>query len=284
MRKLIDHTLLLLLAVVTLSCSGQEGNDPEETIGGEDYELVWSDEFEGTGAIDTDKWFHQTQLPNGENWYNGEVQHYTNRTDNSYLADGYLHIVAKRETFTDQNRTKQYTSARLNSKYAFTYGRVEIRAKLPKGKGTWPALWTLGQNITEPGGYWTSTHGRAGWPACGEIDIMEHWGFNQDVIQAALHTPSSHGDTQNKGEIRGEDVSDTFHVYAMEWTAEQIDFYYNDTLYYTYNPTTKNNETWPFTEPQYLLFNIAMGGIGGEIDPTFTESEMVIDYVRVYQR
>ena len=283
MQKLLNCFILLFLALGTFACSndGDELNEPE--VEGE-YVLVWSDEFGGEGAIDTDKWFHQTLLPDGNVWFNGELQHYTNRTDNSYLSDGYLHIVAKRENFTEQGRTKNFTSARLNSKFAFTYGRVEISAKLPKGRGTWPAMWTLGQNITENGGYWAGTNGTTGWPACGEIDIMEHWGFNQDVIQAALHTPSSSGNTTNKGSIRGTDVSNTFHTYVMEWTAEKIDFYYEDTLYYTYNPSDKNSQTWPFTANQYILLNIAMGGIGGEIDQAFTESEMVIDYVRIYQR
>lgn len=110
--------------------------------------LVWSDEFNGTGTIDTNKWFHQTELPSGGSWYNSEVQHYTNREENSFVENGNLHIVAKKETFTDQGYTKQYTSARLNSKYAFTFGKVQVRAKLPSGSGTWPAIWMLGKNIT----------------------------------------------------------------------------------------------------------------------------------------
>ena len=285
MKKFLDISIYLCLTLLFISCSNNndqpQDDDPQ---GPEGYELVWSDEFDGSGAIDGQKWFHQTQLPNGSSWYNGEVQHYTDRIENSYLADGHLHIVAKKESFTDQGQTKNYTSARLNSKYAFTYGRVEVKAKLPKGNGTWPAIWTLGQSITEPGAYWTSTHGTTGWPACGEIDIMEHWGFDQDVIQAALHTPSSHGDTQNKGSINGTNVSDTFHVYTMEWTAEKIEFYYDDELYYTYQPSGKNADNWPYNAPQYLLLNIAMGGIGGQIDAGFTSSDMVIDYVRVYQK
>ena len=118
--------------------------------------LVWSDEFDENGAIDNNKWFHQTFIPNGWGWYNGELQHYTDRIDNSYVQDGYLHVVAKEETYTDpiQGITKEYTSARLNSKFAFTYGRVEARAKLPSGIGTWPAIWMLGKNITETGAYW----------------------------------------------------------------------------------------------------------------------------------
>ena len=113
------------------------------------YELVWADEFDGNGAIDSDNWFHQTQLPAGGTWFNGEIQHYTNREVNANQSNGTLKIVAKKEEFTDQGVTKQYTSARLNSKVAFTYGRVEVRAKLPFGIGTWPAIWTLGKNIIE---------------------------------------------------------------------------------------------------------------------------------------
>lgn len=286
MQKIFPYLLMPFLLLGVLSCSDQESDSPEEPeiVPPADYELVWSDEFDGAGAINGENWFHQTRLPNGSSWFNGELQHYTNRTENSYVADGFLHIVAKKESFTDQSQTKEYTSARLNSKFAFTYGRVEINAKLPTGLGTWPALWTLGRNITENGGYWADDFGTTGWPACGEIDIMEHWGFDQERIQAALHTPSSSGNTQNKGSIVGQDVSNTFHVYAMEWTAEKIDFYYDDELYYSYAPTSKNNDTWPFTAPQYLLLNIAMGGVAGAVDPDFTESEMVIDYVRVFQK
>jgi len=286
MQKFLPYFLMpwLLLGIVSCSDTASESPEEPEIVPPADYELVWSDEFDGGGAINDENWFHQTRLPNGSSWFNGELQHYTNRTENSYVADGFLHIVAKRERFSDQGQEKEYTSARLNSKFAFTYGRVEINAKLPTGLGTWPAMWTLGRNITENGGYWADDFGTTGWPACGEIDIMEHWGFDQNRIQAALHTPSSSGNTQNKGSIVGEDVSNTFHVYAMEWTAEKIDFYYDDQLYYSYSPTSKNNDTWPFTEPQYLLLNIAMGGVAGAVDPDFTESEMVIDYVRVFQK
>ena len=150
----------------------------------QDWQLVWSDEFDGNGAINSTNWFHQTQLPLGWGWYNGEVQHYTDRIDNSYVSNGTLKIVAKKETYTDQGHTKEYTSARLNSKYAFTYGKVEIRAKLPQGFGTWPAIWMLGKNINEPGAYWeTQGYGTTPWPACGEVDIMEHWGSNQIMFQ-----------------------------------------------------------------------------------------------------
>jgi len=246
--------------------------------------LVWSDEFDGNGAIDNSKWFHQTFIPNGWGWYNGEVQHYTDREDNSYVQNGYMHIVAKQETYTDpiQGITKDYTSARLNSKFAFTYGRVEARAKLPSGVGTWPAIWMLGKNISETGAYWqTQGFGTTGWPECGEIDIMEHWGSNQNYVQSALHTPSSFGATVNHGGLMANDVSNTFHVYAMEWSATEIVFSIDGLEYYTYSPTPQNMSTWPYVADQYILLNIA---IQNSIDPAFTQSDMVFDYIRVYQQ
>ena len=243
--------------------------------------LVWSDEFDADGPIDDTKWFHQTQLPNGNSWYNGELQHYTDRIENSYVQNGHLYLVAKNETFTDQGVTKNYTSARLNSKFAFTYGRIEVRASLPIGEGTWPAIWMLGKNISEPGAYWeTQGFGTTSWPACGEIDIMEHWGSDQDYVQSALHTPSSSGNTVNKGGETGNDVSNNFHVYAAEWTPTEIRFYYDNYNVYTYAPNPQDMNTWPFIEDQYLLLNTA---IINTIQPSFTESPMIVDYVRIYQ-
>ncbi len=258
--------------------SGLTGNTP-----GADYVLVWADEFDADGAVCSENWHHQTQLPAGGSWFNGELQHYTDRLDNSFVADGNLNIVAKKESFLDQGETKEYTSARLNSKFAFTYGRVDVRAILPSGAGTWPAIWTLGRNINEPGGYWHDEFGELAWPAPGEIDIMEHWGNNPNVIHGSIHTPSSFGGTVNTGTTTIADVSTSYHVYSMIWDAEKIQFLVDDVVFYTYNPEVKNADTWPFDSPQYLLLNIAMGGTGGTIDPAFTESAMVIDYVRVYQ-
>lgn len=243
--------------------------------------LVWADEFDGNGAIDASKWFHQTKLPNGTSWYNSEIQHYTNRTDNSFLDSGYLHIVAKKETFTDQGVTKQYTSARLNSKFAFTYGKVVIRAKLPFGPGTWPAMWMMGKNVKENGGYWfTQGFGTAGWPACGEIDMMEHWGTNQNYVSSAMHTPSSSGNTINKGGRSIAGVSTGFHIYTMEWTSEKIVFSVDNIVHYTYKPAVKDDRTWPFDKEQYFLLNVA---ILSSISPNFTESPLILDYIRVYQ-
>jgi len=247
---------------------------------GDNYQLIWSDEFDGQGAINTDKWHHQTQLPNGSSWYNGEIQHYTNRAANSYVSNGTLKIVAKKETFSDQGVTLTHTSARLNSKFAFTYGYVEIRAKLPTGQGTWPAMWTLGQNITEPGGFWEPTHGTTSWPHCGEIDIMEHWGSNQNFVQSAMHTPSSFGDTVNKGGQTIGTVSTAFHVYALEWTPERMVFSVDGVVHYIYEPTVQNGDTWPFDANQYILLNVA---VLPDIFPSFTQSALEIDYVRVFQ-
>jgi beta-glucanase (GH16 family) len=267
MKKL----LVLLLALSLYSLNAQVYDT-----------LVWADEFNGTGGVDTSKWWHQTVLPNaGQSWWNGEIQHYTDRDTNSYQQNGALYLTALKESYTDQNVTKDYTSARLNSKFAFTYGRVEVRAQLPAGVGTWPAIWLLGKNITEVGAYWyTQGYGTTGWPACGEIDVMEHWGHNQDYVSSAMHTPSSFGNTSNKGTQYVSGVSSGFHVYALEWSEEKMVFSVDSVVHYTYEPSTQTASTWPFDAPQYLLLNIA---IQGSIDSSFTSSPMIVDYVRVYQ-
>ena len=244
-------------------------------------QLVWSDEFDSSDGIDTSKWFHQTLLPDGGSWFNGEVQHYTSNSSNSFVEDGLLKIVAINETYTDQGVTKEYTSARLNSKFAFTYGKVEVRAKLPTGIGTWPAIWMLGKNINEDGAYWDNQgYGNSYWPACGEIDIMEHWGSNQNFVQSATHTPSSFGATINHGGQYIESASTDFHIYTLVWTDEKLVFSVDGNMHFTYNPIVKNEQTWPFDLEQYFLFNIA---IEPSISPSFTSSTMEIDYIRVYQ-
>jgi beta-glucanase (GH16 family) len=243
--------------------------------------LVWSDEFDEDGEINDLNWHHQTLLPPGGSWYNNEIQHYTDRVENSFVEDGILKVNAIKENFTDQGVTKQYTSARLNSKFAFTYGRVEFRAKLPFGVGTWPALWMLGKNINEDGAYWDNEgFDTSSWPACGEIDIMEHWGNNQNYVSSATHTPSSSGATINNGGQVIPSVSTDFHIYALEWTSEKLVFSVDGAVHFTYNPPVKNNETWPFDAEQYLLLNVA---ILPEIFADFTEDAMEVDYVRVYQ-
>ncbi len=250
-------------------------------------DLVWSDEFTTNGAVDANNWFHQTQLPAGGSWFNGEVQHYTNQTTNSNVDTGLLHIVAKKESYTDQGVTKQYTSARLNSKFAFKYGRIDVRAKIPKDAGTWPAIWMLGKNVNEDGGFFDAVYGTTNWPACGEIDILEH-GITRsqpdNYIQSALHTPSSSGNTSNiGGVIVGDNIANNYHIYSMNWSPNQITFLVDNVAFYTYNPAVKDANTWPFDKEQYILLNIAMGGVAGPIDANFTQTSMDIDYVRVYQ-
>ncbi|HNK26563.1 MAG TPA: family 16 glycosylhydrolase [Cyclobacteriaceae bacterium] len=228
--------------------------------------LVWSDEFEGTGAPNPAFWTHDT---GAGGWGNNEVQTYTTSTSNVRQENGKLIIDALKFG-------SNWTSGRIKTQglKTFTYGKIVFRAKLPIGVGTWPALWMLGQNITS-----------VAWPACGEIDVMEHVGKNQGVVQAALHTPSSNGNTVNKGATSVPTVSTEFHDYAVSWNEQRIAFYVDNILYYTYNPSTKNASTWPFTGPQFLIMNIAMGGnFGGPtIDPNLTSARMEVEYVRVYE-
>ena len=203
--------------------------------------LVWSDEFNGDGKINPENWHHQTQLPPGGNWFGGLIQHYTNRENNSYLKSGFLNLVAKKEIFDDQGEVKQYTSARLNSKYAFTYGRVEVRAKLPTGVGTWPAIWMLSKQINEDGAYWDNQgFGTINWPVCGEIDILEHWGKNQNFVQSAVHTTSSYGgEVVNLGGQKISSASNQFHIYTLEWSPEKMVFSVDGAEHYTYNHLSK---------------------------------------------
>lgn len=235
--------------------------------------LIWSDEFDTNGSPDGDKWTYDIGdgCPNLCGWGNSEKQYYTSRSDNVTVKDGILKITAKKEDYEGS----EYTSTRMltQGKFAFTYGRVEVRAKLPTGGGTWPAIWMLGTNITS-----------VGWPACGEIDIMEHVGNNQGVVSSALHTPSSNGATINHGDQRINDVSQEFHVYQLYWNKDEMIFSVDDVEHYRYNPANKNNDTWPFDADQFLILNVAMGGtFGGAIDDNFSNSSMEIDYVRVYQ-
>jgi len=275
MKKTGFRILLLLIPFFGLAQVDVQYND-----------LVWSDEFDTNGPVNTANWFHQTQLPASGSWFNGELQHYTNLASNSFAAGGMLSIVAKKETYTDQGVTKDYTSARLNSKFAFKYGRVDVRAKIPVGAGTWPAIWMLGRNVSEPGGYFDPQYGNTGWPACGEVDMMEHGIFPSqpvDYVQSTLHTPSSNGNSVNHGGIVASGLANDFHVYSMNWSPVQITFLLDGVAYYTYNPPDKNADTWPFDKEQFLLLNVAMGGVAGAVPADFTQATMLVDYVRVYQ-
>jgi beta-glucanase (GH16 family) len=291
MKKQVATNNLILAGVIFLFCfifSGyvtdyaysdrHENSDKEPEFS----TLVWADEFEGEGAVDSENWFHQTQLPPGGSWWGGLIQHYTDREENTFVGDGYLNLVARKEAFEDQGKVKEYTSARLNSKFAFTYGRVEARAKLPKGTGTWPAIWMLNTNINEDGAYWDNLgYGEVKWPACGEIDILEHWGKNQNYVSSALHNASSYGyNVVNVGGQRIESASDEFHIYTLDWSEDKIAFSVDGIEHFRYEPSIKNANTWPFASDYYLILNVA---IEPDIDPEFTESAMQVDYIRVYQ-
>lgn len=246
-------------------------------------QLVFSDEFDYEGSPDPDKWHHQViPIINGTDWANGELQHYTARTENSYVSSGTLKIKAIKEDYTYNNVTKSYTSARLNSKFAFKYGRVEVRAKLPAEAGTWPAIWTLGANIDEVGNYFNNQYGSVGWPACGEIDIMEQRGWDKTTTLAYFHW----GDTFTQeyknagGDLAVANTADEYHVYTLEWDETSMNVMVDEVTVYELSNTSDK----PFDNEHYLLLNIAMGGnLGGNIPGDFTESIMEIDYVRVYQ-
>ncbi len=247
------------------------------------YNLVWSDEFDYTGSPNSLKWHHQTYPPVGNSWFNNEKQHYTSRLKNSYVSNGSLKIEAFNESYTDptSGSTKQYTAARLNSKYAFRYGRVEVRAKLPAAQGTWPAIWTLGKNINENGAYWqTQGFGNTTWPYCGEIDIMEQ-DSNKSKTSGAFHYPDANGShTYTYDHIDVSDTANSWHLYAMEWSADTIELSVDDVVFHTLN----NAQNAYFDNEHFILLNIAMGGnLGGTIAANFTSDIMEVDYVRVYQ-
>jgi len=244
--------------------------------------LVFFDEFEAEGRPDEDKWHLQFIPPNNGSWHNDELQHYTARPENSFVSDGTLKIKALKEQYTYNGSTKAYTSARLNSKFAFTFGRVEVRAKLPAPAGTWPAIWTLGANCNETGSFFEDQYGSGQWPGCGEIDIMEQTGWDKNSIISHFHWGDGNtGEYKNMGSTKAvTDAPGTYHVYSMEWTEDSIRTFVDGELVYE----LPNSSEKPYDHPHYLLLNIAMGGnLGGEVPEDFTEGTFEIDYVRIYQ-
>jgi len=250
------------------------------------YQLVWNDEFNYEGDPSDQKW-HLQYIPiiNG-GWANNEEQHYTTRRDNSFVSDGTLKIVAKKELYAYEGVNRSYTSARLNSKFDIRYGRIDVRAKLPVSKGTWPAIWTLGTNIGEVGNYYGNSDGNVGWPECGEIDIMEQNGTNKQLLYGTFHWSDSGGQQDSFGLIKDisslnvSNLSTEFHLYSLIWTSGSLKIYVNNFLV----SSIENTASIPFDNPHYLLLNVAMGGtLGGTVPGTFEEDKMEIDYVRFYQ-
>ena len=239
------------------------------------YDLVWSDEFDYEGKPDPTKWGYDT---GAGGWGNHELQNYTSG-DNAEVKDGLLIITARKE----KSGNAEYTSARLvtRGKGDWLYGKIVVRAKLPKGLGTWPAIWML------------PTDWKYGsWPKSGEIDIMEHVGYDQDNIHYSIHTESYYHSigTQKTSTTKWAGVSEEFHEYAIEWLPDKIIFYTDDKVTYTYQPTkyksTPTYKEWPFDKRFHLLLNIAVGGDwGGQrgVAEDIWPQTMEVDYVRVYQ-
>lgn len=242
----------------------QTGGGSEEPEFESQYDnLVWADEFEGD-ALNTDNWNYETG--NGTNgWGNNELQYYTE--DNVSVRDGNLVITARKEAESGFD----YTSGRITTQdnFEFTYGRVEVRAKMPEGAGTWPAIWLLGADFDQ-----------VGWPATGEIDIMEFVGSNPDRVQSALHYPNHSGGNAEVGDTNISNAASEFHTYTAEWTADAITFLLDGEVYFTFD----NDDSKPFNKDFFLILNLAMGGnLGGNVDPDFQESSLIVDYVHIYQ-
>lgn len=257
------------------------------------YKLVWSDEFNYKGLPDTTKWNYAHGFI-----ANQEDQYYTDSLKNARVEDGTLIIETHKETIVNKDyqnpdilskswlkyaaerKTGNYTSARLTTRNlaSWKYGRIEVRAKLPKGVGMWPAIWMLGNNRDE-----------VGWPESGEIDIMEHVGFNSDSIFGTVHTKTyNHTKKTEQGKsIFIDQPYDNFHEYALEWTPEKLDFILNGQVYNTFKNENKTTAEWPFDQEFHLILNVAVGGmLGGKkgIDDTVFPQKMVVDYVRVFQK
>jgi beta-glucanase (GH16 family) len=228
-------------------------------------DVFWSDEFNVDGAPDPTKWGYDIGNSNG--WGNNELEYYTSRAQNAVVQGGVLKITAIKESYNGFN----YTSARLLSKgkFAFTYGTVEIRAKLPAGAGTWPAIWTLGSDVDTNA-----------WPACGEMDIMEQHGDQVGKIYGTIHYPGHSGANGVGTTTTITDAATAFHIYKLNWTAATINMYVDDNLYFSF----ANTGSVPFNHDFFFILNVAMGGnFGGTVDPSFTSASMQVDYIRVYK-
>ena len=232
--------------------------------------LVWSDEFI-SNTINSSNWSYDI---GGSGWGNNELEYYTNSSKNSYVTGGYLVIEARKEVKEANN----YTSARMISKdkKTFTYGRIDFRAKLPKGQGIWPALWMLGNNI-----------GTTAWPACGEIDMMELLGHEPQKIYSTIHWGAAGGASTHIGDsysLSSQTFNDKFHVFSMQWDADKMSFLIDDILFFTANKSQVNGD-YPFDKPFFFIMNVAVGGNwpGNPDATTVFPQRMIVDYVRVYQ-
>ena len=232
--------------------------------------LAWSDEFTAN-YINSNNWSYDT---GGSGWGNNELEYYTNSNKNAYTTGGYLVIEARKETMGTNN----YTSARMISKdkKTFTYGRIDFRAKLPKGQGIWPALWMLGNNI-----------GTTPWPACGEIDIMELLGHEPQKTYGTIHWGAAGGASTHIGgnySLSSLTFNDKFHLFSLKWEADKMTFLIDDVVYFTANKSQVNGD-YPFDKPFFFIMNLAVGGNwpGNPDATTVFPQRMIVDYVRVFQ-
>lgn len=259
MPKIFCVTLFYLLAVALARA--------------DHWKLVWADEFNYQGLPDSAKWSYEEGLLR-----NHERQYYTrSRLNNARVEGGNLVIECLKDHFAPTNHAPvEYTSASLTTKHTacWRYGRIEVRAKVPQGRGVWPAIWMLGTNVAS-----------VGWPRCGEIDIMEYVGKQPDHIYGTIHYARQDKPEASQGSFCTPRPYDGFHRYAIEWTPERIDFYFDEHKYHSVSvsqagPPDRN----PFCQPQFLILNFALGGDwGGPIDDAALPQKFLIDYVRVYQ-
>ncbi|MCC2545580.1 glycoside hydrolase family 16 protein [Hymenobacter sp. BT175] len=275
-------TRLLFVSVLLGGCTS-EAPRPTVTVtppkGPGTYtftELAWSDEFNQPGQPDPQQWTYEV---GGSGWGNNELQYYTqNRRENARVENGNLVIEARREA----SNGRDYTSARVNSRAGAgsqTYGRFEVRAQVPGGRGTWPAIWMMPDQ---------SPYGNRGWPDNGEIDIMEHVGYDPGVVHASTHCNRYYFKVGNQktGTVRVPDFDTAFHVYAMEWTPESISCEVDGQVYFVTRNEKTGWQAWPWDQPFHFIFNIAVGGDWGGargVDPGVFPKQLLIDYVRVYR-
>lgn len=260
--------LCILIFLFLAACEKEQESEKIE------WTLVWEDNFNVEGLPDSTIWDYEVGYVR-----NNEEQYYTkSRLENARVEDGNLIIVARKDNWEGN----QITSASLNTygKKSILYGKIEVRAKLPTGTGTWPAIWTLGENI-----------GEVDWPTCGEIDIMENVGFMPKTIYANIHTKAyNHVLRTNKGDkilIENPSPYLNFHVYSIEWFEDRIDFFVDDVRYFTFENEKSGNDVWPFDKPQYLILNLAIGGSWGGQNGIYDfifPAKYYIDYVKVYKQ
>jgi beta-glucanase (GH16 family) len=272
----LGSALLLTMLGVCKSTAGDASPQDDNSA----WTLVWSDEFNGPDGSRPDpaKWKFEV---GGNGWGNHEREYYTNRPENSFLRGGNLVIQALKENFTGPDHvTRDYTSARITTQGLFeqAYGRFEARIKISRGRGLWPAFWLLGNDI-----------GTIGWPACGEIDIMENIGKEPSLVHGSLHGPGYSGDRDYTSEYKlpgGVHFADDFHVFAVEWEPKTVRFFVDRELYATFTPARlPAGMKWVFDHPFFIILNVAVGGDWpGPPDETTTfPRTMLVDYVRVYK-